>query len=505
MVRPRTLTQLLERAVEAHADRVLLIDPALGRSVSYAEFATLVDGAATALLAGGASRGDRVAVAARNGLEAAVAIWACARAQLIYLGLPPDGPRAVVAHLINLTHPALLLAQVELAPLLEEFPDVLDAGEVLLTHAADPAALPAVPDEHTTYMLIPTSGTTGLPKAVRITGQMMGFAAVGYAELLGLTERDRTAIHLPFGWVSGHLTQLAPTMHTGGSAVTMPAFSTTALVRAVGVHGVTWLDVVPAIWELLLRDPEVTARSMGSVRAAVFGGAPARPDTLDRVRDRLPGVALFDVYAQSETCAPVTVLRDDEALAHRGTVGTPMSYVRLRVVGAAGEEVLPGEPGRLWLHSPAVTPGYWGSAEPLVGADGWLVTEDLASRDVAGYLTLVGRSSGLVIRGGVNISLAAVEQALLATGLVAEAAAVGVPARVGGERVAAAVTALPGVVPDVGRLRASVVGRVGMHALPRPLLVVPDLPRNPNGKVDALALGRLLGGRARSVAVSADD
>ena len=212
-VRPRSLVDLLEQALARSADDVLLVDPARGSTTTYAAFAELVQGAAAALRARGLAEGDRVAVLARNGLEAAVSIWACARAGLVVVGLPVDAPAARLAALIELTAPGLVLAQPELAATAREAAGprpVQDAAQVLLAAPVPWQAGCPLPDEDATYCLIATSGTTGAPKAVRVTGRMSGHAAAYYVQALGLGRADRTAVHLPFAWVSGHVTQLAP-------------------------------------------------------------------------------------------------------------------------------------------------------------------------------------------------------------------------------------------------------------------------------------------------------
>ncbi len=488
--RPTSVVEVLQDALAAgRADDVLLVDPALDRTVTYGEFARLVEGAAATLRARCAP-GDRVAFLGRNGLEAALVIWACARAGLVHVGLPVDVPRARLQDLLDLVEPSLVLTQ----PGLELAGE--DAG-LLLAAELPWDATAALPDEDATYSLIPTSGTTGRPKAVRITGRMSGHAAVFYARTLGLHPGDRTAIHLPFAWVSGHVTQLTPAMLSGGSAVTMPTFSAGRLVEVCREHGVTWIDVVPAIFETLLRTPGFRLADLPDVRLAVFGGAPAPPGTLDRVREVMPQLRLFDVYALSETCAPVTCLPDAEALRKAGTVGSPVAYADVRLVGPDGTDVPRGDPGEIWVRSPAVTPGYWGSdVAPLTG-DGWLRTGDVARMDAEGFLTVGGRAVDLIIRGGVNVYPGEVERALLSTGLLADAAAVGVPSPVAGQNVAAGVVALPGVEPSPAVLKQAVADALGAHAVPRPLRVLAELPRNRNGKVDRPALAALLVGPGR--------
>ncbi len=474
---PTSAVQVLQDALPRWGDRVLLIDPALDRSVTYAEFAALVEGAALP-----AGRGERLAVLARNGLEAAVAIWACARAGVIHVGIPTDAPTGRVRDVLDLVGAAALVGQPDL---LARHGDLgvpaYDAG-LLLERSLLWDAARALPTADDTYCLIPTSGTTGRPKAVQVTGRMLGHAVAFYVHALGLTPRDRTAIHLPFSWVSGHVTQLGPVMASGGSAVTMAAYTAPLLIETAAAHRVTWLDVVPSIWEGLLR---CDLTPLEDVRLAVYGGAPAPPGTLERVRAALPGIALHDVYALSETCAPVTHLADGEP---SGSVGRPVPYAEVRTVGPDGRDAAVGE---VWVRSAVVTPGYWG-ADPLqVTDDGWLRTGDLG-RVVEGRLELVGRAVDLVLRGGVNVYPQEVERALLSVVGVVSAAACGVPSRVGGEAVAAAVVLRSAVLPAV--LRRAVQDAVGVHAVPRPLRVVDALPLNANGKVDRAALRRLLGG-----------
>ncbi len=485
-VRPGSVVQVLQDALAVgRRDDVLLVDPALDRTVTYGEFAALVEGAAAALAARCAP-GDRVAFLGRNGLEAAVVIWACARGGLIHVGLPIDAPPARHADLLDLVGASLVLVQSGL-PLDGE------NAALLLANPRPWDATRPLPDQDATYSLIPTSGTTGRPKAVRVTGRMTGHAAVFYTRTLGLTPADRTAIHLPFAWVSGHVTQLAPAMHSGGSAVTMPGFTAPGLVEVCREHGVTWLDLVPALFETLLRTSSFRGADLPRVRLAVFGGAPAPAGTLDRVRAAVPGMRLFDVYALSETCAPVTFLPDADSERRAGTVGAPAPYVDLRLVGADGATVARGEPGEIWVRGPVVTPGYWGGAEAApVTAGGWLRTGDIARMDSEGFLTMGGRAVDLIIRGGVNVYPGEVERALLATGLLADASAVGVPSHVTGQNVAAAVVALPGTDPSPAALRQAVAGALGIHAVPRPLRILDALPRNPNGKVDRAALAALL-------------
>jgi len=500
------------------------VDPELGLTVSYRALAAAVDAAASTLLSRGLQPGDRVAVLARNGLEQAVAVLACSRAGLVHLGLPAEDPPQRWRDVVELAQPRLLLAQPDLSAVAEQLVD--PTGAVLLSTStllgglrgvgsppvpsspgpASAAALGPVPDDASaTYALICTSGSTGRPKLVRVTGTMSDTAARTYTHLLGLGPEDRTAVHLPMWWVSGHVTQLASTLHSGGAVVTMPRWSPREAVRVVAEHGVTWLDVVPTLWHGLLREDGFTADRLPTLRAAVFGGAPASPEVLEAVRARLPGLDLHDAYAMSELPAPITCLVAQDAVAHAGTVGTVQPHATLRLLDPRGHDVPLGEQGAVTVRSPALTPGYDGS-DVLAVQDGWFRTGDLGRLDADGYLSITGRATDVIVRGGVKIHPVEVERALVASGLVEAALVVGVPARGHGHDVAALVVATgpPGEGPgaadvtvagapvDVAALRAAVRSRVGVHAVPVRVLAVAALPRNGNGKPDRPAARQLL-------------
>lgn len=520
---PRSFARLLLDGADRFGDRVAVVDPELDRTVSYRDLAASVDAAASVLLGHGLHAGDRVAVLARNGLEQAMALLACSRAGLVHLGLPAEDPPQRLRAVVELAGPRLLLAQPDLTAVAEQVLGATGAVQLLPTSlllsglpavptstspagAAPAGALGPVPDDASaTYALVCTSGSTGRPKLVRVTGTMSDTAARTYTHLLGLGPEDRTAVHLPMWWVSGHVTQLASTLHSGGAVVTMPRWAPGEAVRVVAQHDVTWLDVVPTLWHGLLREDGFTADRLPTLRAAVFGGSPASPEVLDAVRARVPGLDLHDAYAMSELPAPITCLVAEDAVAHAGTVGTVQPHATLRLLDPLGHDVPPGGQGAVTVRSPALTPGYAGPDVLAVRA-GWFATGDLGRLDADGYLSITGRAADVIVRGGVKVHPVEVERALVASGLVEAALVVGVPARLHGEDVVALVVPLggppggnpgaddvgPDVSLDVPALRAAVRARVGVHAVPVRVRAVAALPRNGNDKPDRSAARQLL-------------
>ena len=399
-------------------------------TVSYAEFAELVEGAVARLTDEGLRPGDRLAVLLRNGLDIAVAIWACARGGYVFVGLPTNLRGEQWGYMLAHSGAVLALAH-------EEF-------LVELIVAGEQAGLPpgqvrlvgdhlvgarlgwdetrSLPQPEDTYGVIYTSGTTGRPKASRLTHLGTMQAAEFYVRTLGLTPADRTAIHLPFYYLSGHVTQLNPVMLAGGAGVAMPAFTPAALVSLIVGAGITFLDVVPSIWPLLLRDPRL--RNVPHLRVAAFGGAPMPVSTVERLRERLPDLALYDVYGMTETAGTITCLLDEEFAAKPGSVGRPVPFNDVRLVDDDGADAAPGEAGELWVRGPTVTAGYYDDTEASEDAitDGWLHTGDYARIDEDGYVYILDRKKDMIIHGGVKVYSVEVENLLVRHPSVVEAA-----------------------------------------------------------------------------------
>lgn len=477
---PATIVHNLARGRSLFADRTLLITDS--GTVTYAEFAELVEGAVDRLRDEGLRAGDRLAVCLHNGLEAAVAIWACARAGFIFVGLPTHLDAGAWAALLAHAEPALVLAHPEFLPALparvRPVADVLTGSRIPWD---DSVPLPTADD---IYALIFTSGTTGLPKGVTISHRATMYVAGFYRDLLDLTPEDVTAIHLPFSYVSGHISQLNPFMLAGGAAVTMPSFTAGGLLELAREHGVTVIDVVPWMFTMLLREPGFSPRELPRLRAAFFGGSPMQADVIRALRERMPFLRLHNVYGMTETAGLIAGLPDSELDTHLHTVGHP----------APGTVVTISSDGEILVQGPSITHGYWGNEDATAAAtaDGWLHTGDRGSLSADGFLQVHERLVEMINRGGVKIAPSDIEAALTSHPGVAEAVAFGIADGAAGQVVAACLVAVPGHTIPVSEMRAWLRERLPVHARPRLIRFVQALPRNPTGKTDLGALRELL-------------
>jgi long-chain acyl-CoA synthetase len=273
--------------------------------------------------------------------------------------------------------------------------------------------------------------------------------------------------------------------YLGGTTVVMPAFDAGEALRLIDAERITHLVAAPTVLVMMMLRPDYR-RSGASLQAIGYGGAPIASETVRRLREWLPHCRLHHVYGLTETSSPSTCLPDGDALARVASVGWPIPTAEARTVAPeTGRECAPGEVGEIWIRGPMVVPGYWASPEATAAAmgDGWLRTGDLALIDADGYVTIKDRIKDMINRGGEKIFCVEVEEVLCSHPGVLEAAVVGVPDPVYGEAVRACVVPRPGAAVDADDVRTWVRDRLARFKVPREVVVVDALPRNPNGKV----------------------
>ena len=479
--RPPTVLDVLHEAVQRDPDRAFLGLPG-AEPLTRRQFADLVEGAAQRLLALGLRPGDVVAVAARHGLELAVAQFACARAPLVLCGLNVRQAPALWAWLVQSSGARLVLAEPQF-----ELAGAQDAAEVLLGAPQPWAYDPALdrPDEAATYCLVHTSGTTGRPKASRIVHRCSVHSAMSYVDLLGLGPDDVQAVLFPLWYVSAMHAHVLPALLSGGSCVLVPSATPRSYAQLLAEHAVSWAYAVPSWWQLVLRRPELSAAHLPRLRRLGMGGSPWPPGIEQALRERLPRTRLYDVYGLSETHSPATVLRDEDFAEHRGTTGRPLPCMQARTDGP------PGQPGELLLRGSLVTTGYEGAPEATaeaLSADGWFRTGDVARIDGDGWVTVLGRAKDVVDRGGHKVFAAELERVLREHPAVQDAGVVGLPDAVGEETVVAFLVAVDGAAVVAADVRRHVAEQFATYAVPRDVHVVDALPLGATGKTDKASL-----------------
>ncbi|WP_022905571.1 class I adenylate-forming enzyme family protein [Curtobacterium sp. B18] len=357
----------------------------------------------------------------------------------------------------------------------------IDAATFLPAGVRDgdlPTASPDAPGEGSVVLF--TSGSTGTPKGVELPESQLLFVARAVARHNRLTPEDRGFNSLPLFHVNAEVVGLLATLVAGATLVVDRRFRRTGFWELLAERRITWLNAVPAILAVLAKTgPLDFPAGLRFVRSA---SAPLP----DPVRQALGDVPLVVSWGMTEGASQITATPLD-APARVGTVGVPVGS-EVQVRGEDGSVLPADEVGALWIRGAGIVHRYlFGRAAERFDADGWLSTGDVGSVSADGWVSLAGRSDDVINRGGEKVYPSEVEDVLLGDDRVLEAVVVGRPHDVLGAVPIAYVIPQPDQVVDadalVADLTARAEARLTRFRRPVEIVVVPDLPRAPTGKV----------------------
>ena len=511
------MSMLIHEFVHAHArvapDAEALVDQR--RRISYAVLSKQLDAVAMALLEAGLARSERVAVFLDKRIETVVALFGTSAAGGVFVPVNPLLKGEQVEHILADCNVRILVTSAErLTMLATVLPRCLDLHTVVyIGHAANIPLLPglrvvhwedflavgrpAVPHrciDSDMAAILYTSGSTGKPKGVVLSHRNLVAGAESVVQYLGNTAADRILALLPLSFDYG-LSQLTTAFKSGATVVLMNYLLPRDVPRIVEEERITGLAAVPALWSQLA---QLAWPQQAALRYITNSGGALPRTVLDALRRALPGTEVFLMYGLTEafrsTCLPPAELdrRPD-------SIGRAIPNAEIMVVRPDGTPCEPDEPGELVHRGALVSLGYWNDPEktaerfrPVPDAKGGLPLKEIAVwsgdtvyMDADGYLYFIGRRDEMIKVSGYRVSPTEVEEALHATGLVAEAAACGVPHPALGQAIVASVMPASGqqVTPAMllQACRASLPG----YMVPSHIELSPQgLPRNPNGKID---------------------
>jgi acyl-CoA synthetase (AMP-forming)/AMP-acid ligase II len=487
---------LVRAAAQGEPAKIAVHDGEAG--LTYADLAREAAAVAGDLAAAGVTPGDRVGLLLPNVLDFAVAYYgalvAGAAAVPLNTRLTPQELDYIVrdaALAALVAHPDHWATVEAIRPALRGLRRLYAAGAdapsgavpFARARAAAPLGHPRDPVDDLAQILY-TSGTTGLPKGALMSHGNVLFNARACERCIGYRAADTTLVAVPLFHVTGLNTQLVALHAVGGTVALLREYRRDRFLARLEADRVTAAVAVPTIFTLLLIDPALARADLSALRLVAYGGAPVAPETVRQLAETL-GVAQMNLYGLTETSSLTTVLPSADALRKLGSVGRPVPGVSVRVVDESGLDLPAGEPGELLVSGPNIVAGYFRKPEATAAAirDGWLRTGDVARLDDEGYVFVVDRKKDLINRGGEKIFCIEVEAVLNAHPAVLESAVVARPDPVFGETVRAVCVLRPGASATPDEIVDFCRPRLARFKLPAEVRFLPELPRNPGGKV----------------------
>lgn len=497
--RQQGVADLVRRSALRTPDHLALVHR--DRRTSYAELDEVTNRAANALTARGVGKGDRIALLAHNHHDYVVACLALARIGAIAVPvnfmlqasevgyiLEHSGATGAIVEdaLVEVMTSAVSEVGAELG-LRAVIGDPVEGWEPFAGLAGHPdAAAPevAVADDDVVQLMY-TSGTESRPKGAMMTSRSL---VQQYVSCIvdGDYAADDVEIHaLPLFHVAAQHCFLMPGLYVGATNVILDGPDPSLLLQTVAEAGVTKMFCPPTVWIALLRHPDFDPATLSSLRKGYYGASIMPVEVIKELQERLPEMALYNYYGQTEMSALALVLKPDEQVRKAGAAGRPALNVETMLVDGAGVRVGPGVEGEIVHRSPHATLGYWQDPEKTAAAyeGGWFHSGDLGVMDEDGYITVVDRKKDMIKTGGENVASREVEEVLHQHAAVAETAVFGVPHPEWIEAVAAVVVPRDGATVTAEELIGHCRERLAGYKTPKYVVLAEDLPKNASGKI----------------------
>jgi long-chain acyl-CoA synthetase len=472
----------------------------LGEERSYGELVAGSIAIAGCLVKSGTRAGDRVILLAESNYFWVIAYLGSLLAGLVCVPLPPTIAAEDLAYIVEATEARSAFVQTGLipraGPQLRHVSLMSDGqvGRLLpagsknrgdLCAQAAALGLPRIfPDDLAAIMF--TSGSTGRPRGVMISHGNIIANTDSIIEYLALTERERLMTVLPFHYCFG--TSLLHThLRVGGSLIIDRRFMfPEKVLERMHDTQCTGFAGVPSHYQILLHRSALKKMSFPHLRYVQQAGGHLAPAFIRELREALPTTQIFIMYGQTEATARLSYLPPDMLRAKEGSIGKGIPAVTLQVLNGSGQPVRPGEIGEIVAEGKNIARGYWRAADETARKfhNRKLYTGDLATVDEDGFIWIVDRASDFLKCGGKRVSCRAIEEVLLGSDSLLEAAVVGVPDDVLGEAFKAfVVPRRKGATNVEQELREFCRSHMPLQVRPKQIVILDSLPKNDAGKV----------------------
>ncbi len=510
-----TWGDMLDKATDLYPDKIGLVDGT--GSYTYRELRERVDRLAISFMDLGIKPLDWILLQFPNWHEYIEAFFAAQKIGALTLLLIPRHNQSEINHLCALTKPVAWMVprqhgKIDYGPVirdvLKENPQLKHVIQVrgeqggyptveeLIEKARlSPENLKALeerrPDPDEVSHIMPTGGTTGLPKASVRTHNCYITNIEYHARAWEITGNDTVMVVTPVGHSMAMHWGIGAALYTYAKLVLLDSTQPEDICTWIQKEKVTAIPSVPALIARVVEMEGLGRYDLSSLKKVCFGGAPSTRELLQGAHDKLKCIVISG-FGSSEGTNMSTRPGDSMDIV-LGSVGRPVCpYDTIKIIDEQGNEVPAGVEGELVSKGPGVFTGYFKSAEEnqqTFSPDGFFKTGDKARKDRFGNITITGRIKDIINRGGEKISAPEIENRLIAHPAIKDAAVVGMPDKILGERICAYVSLKTGAQPTFGEIIAFLKERgASLQQLPERIEFVDAMPTTKVGKVDKKAL-----------------
>ncbi len=484
-------------------DKLATVDLASGRRQTYRQMHERVGRLAAFLKSKGVGLGDRVGFLALNStdvIDIVLAIWRIGGSALA-LNYRLTAPE--LEYIIGDAAPKVMVFDSEFSAVVEDLKKLIEIDHYVdFDGVGGPSSMEVGIANHDPIydrveqpvtdqaMLMYSSGTTGKPKGVIITHEMLRYSHFNGVAPTAATSNDVWLTLMPQFHIGGLNVTSLPPISIGATAVVMRMFDPESTLDVINDPELSINHTlgVPAMFNAMRFSPKAATTDYTRLKSTLAGGASVPKELVEWWYER--GLLIQDGYGMTESAASNCMTTRTDVPRIIGTSGKALQYTEMKIVDARGETVPQGEVGEIWMRGPTITPGYWNNdkanAESFEG--GWFKSGDIARQDEEGNFILQDRAKDMYISGGENVYPAEVEGVLYEMEEIHEVAVIGIKDEKWGETGCAVVVLCEGQSLSLDAVRLHCDSKLARYKHPMHLVTMDVLPRNATGKVKKFKL-----------------
>jgi len=348
-------------------------------------------------------------------------------------------------------------------------------------------------EENDPATLLCTAGTTGKPKGVLATHQAWMWSCLNCILAMKIKQETVSLMVYPLFHVAAFL-NLFSLIFSGSTLVIMQDFDPKLVLKLIDKEKINRLGNPPSVYNMILQVPDIDKYNLDSVRLLNSASEIMPADTMKQIQQVFPNAGIFDNYGMTETCSLLTSRSEEYTEAKPNSVGLPVISMEVHVEDEEGRELPPGEIGEIVARGPSLMVGYYKDQEMTKQSikDGWLHTQDLGYMDQDGFLYIVERKQHMIISGGENIYPKEVEDVLCCHPKILETAVFGVPDKIWGQNVCAAVVLKQAATMSEEEVIDYCRSNIASFKKPKKVIFLSKLPRNEVRKVLRTELKKMI-------------